>query len=399
MNERVKSPPSVEARLSPDLLDAVVAIPIHNEREHIVDCLGALAAQTGIAPDRYGLLLFLNNCSDGTAEAISSFAPLPFPLRVLDVHHQEATAGWARRCAMDAAAEWLEESGSGDGTLMTTDADSRVGSDWIKRNLAHIAAGADAVAGRISLDPADAALLPASLHARGRLEGEYEALLTEIGARLDVEPGNPWPCHWTRSGATLAVRLPVYRAVGGMPALAHGEDRAFVSAVREQDFVVRHAPDIEVVTSGRLVGRATGGAADTMKLRCEVPDSPCDDRLEPMHRAVARMLWRRRIRHLHAAGRLARDPSWAPLLGVPRSEAERISRLAFFGQVHAAIEAASPRLRYKPVTPSQLPGQIRRAKLLLAALHRVHLRSAEHRAGRLRFGLGAAIARSRPKLP
>ena len=174
--------------------------------------------------------------------------------------------------------------------------------------------GADAVAGRISLEPHEAALLPTLLHARGRLEAEYEAILTEIGARLDPEPGNPWPCHWSKSGATLAVRLPAYRAVGGMPDQPNGEDRAFVDAIRARDLVVRHDPAIEIVTSGRLDGPARFAAvADTMRLRCNVPDSPCDDRLERLHAAVARSLWRRRMRRLHWDGRIAATILWAPL--------------------------------------------------------------------------------------
>ena len=71
-----------------------------------------------------------------------------------------------------------------------------------------------------------------------------------------------------------------------MPALINGEDRAFTSAVRQAGFIVRHAIDIEVVTSGRLEGRAAGGCADTMRLRCEIPDSPCDERLERFDRAL-----------------------------------------------------------------------------------------------------------------
>ncbi len=348
---------------------AVVALPACNERERIAACLTSLIEQDGVPIGSYGLLVFLNNCTDGTERIVGEWvANSPCPVRVIYEDHDGATAGWARRSAMEAAAGWLAEEGADDGVILTTDADSRVGPSWIADNLACVAAGADAVAGRIALDPFEASLLPPALHARGRLEGQYEALLTEIGARLDPEPWNPWPCHWTTSGATIAVRRTVYNRVGGMPALAVGEDRAFIAAVRRHDAFVRHAPHIEVVTSGRLVGRAPGGAADTMKLRCDVLDSPCDERLEPVRLAIKRVLWRRRLRLLHLEGRLSEVKRWARPLGFTPSEAVKLAAGAAFGEVFTAIEAASPVLAFRPLRPAELPAQIRWARYALDAL-------------------------------
>ena len=354
---------------APAPLRAIVAIPVCNEAERIGACLRALDRQVDVPANRLGIVLFLNNCTDGTGAVVAGLAAhSPHRVRVVERTFAGASAGWARREAMEAAADWLEEAGARDGAILTTDADSRVAEDWVARNLAALAGGADAVAGRIVLDPEDAARLPDALHARGRLESAYEALLTEIGARLDPDPHDPWPCHWTASGATLAVRLAAYRAVGGMPALPLGEDRAFVAYLRARNARVRHAPDITIVTSGRLEGRAQGGAADTMRLRCAMPECPCDERLETLPRAVFRYAWRRRIRRLHARGRLARTGLWAPLLGIARDAAREIAGLPSLGQALAAIEAASPRLDYHPLTPRQLVPQIARARVLVAVL-------------------------------
>ena len=346
----------------------VVAIPVRNEGDRIVSCLSALAAQVGLELGCFGIVLFANNCTDNTCELVRAFLPLPWPLRLIEKTDPAASAGWARRVAMDAAAEWLSEGGHSEGVLLTTDADSRVGSDWVARNLACIVNGADAVAGRICLEPHEAALLPPSLHARGQLEARYEAILTEIGARLDPEPGNPWPCHWSKSGATLAVRLSAYRAVGGMPIQPAGEDHAFVDAIRAHDLVVRHDPAIEVVTSGRLDGRAVGGVADTIRLRCDVPDSPCDDRLERALTFVIRCLWRRTLRRLHVSGRLRATWWWATFLAIPQQKAMRIVQTPFAGQALAAIEKASPRFAYCPLCPAALPSQIAIGRLLLRGL-------------------------------
>ena len=225
-------------------LRAVVAIPVRNERDRINACLQALAVQVGLASGSFGIVLFANNCTDDTCDLIRAFSAMPWPIRLIERTDSGASAGWARRIAMEAAADWLVDGGHADGIILTTDADSCVGSDWVARNLARIDEGADAVAGRISLDPHEAALLPERLHARGRLEAEYETILTEIAARLDPEPGNPWPCHWSKSGATLAVRMSAYTAAGGMPDMPSGEDRAFVDAIRARDLTVRHDPAI-----------------------------------------------------------------------------------------------------------------------------------------------------------
>ena len=333
---------------------AVVAIPVYNEEERIGACLSALAEQSGLEVDQLGILLFLNNCTDRTVSTVGAEA-IPFPLRVIERTNPQASAGWARRCAMEEAAAWLRSGGRNDGVLLTTDADSRVGADWVAQNLAALDAGASAVAGRLALDADDAARLPAALHSRGQRESAYEAMLTEICARLDPEPGNPWPCHWSKSGATIAVTLEAYELVGGMPAQPTGEDHAFIDAVSAHDLIVRHDPGIVVITSGRLEGRATGGVADTIRLRCEVPESPCDERLEPVLRVVMRRRLRRKLRRMWELQGLRETGKWAPQLEISDVLARQIATASFFGEAHAAIQASSPRLRYEPLRPLARP--------------------------------------------
>ncbi len=329
---------------------AIVAIPVRDERDRIAACLRALDAQEDVPRGGFGIILFLNNCVDDTETVVvETRASMAWPVRVVTQTFEAANAGWARRAAMEAAASWLREVGAEDGVILTTDADSRVDPCWLARNLRGIANGADAVAGRLALDPDDAAALPATLHARGRLESTYEALLTEIEARLVPEPGNPWPCHWTASGASLCVRLAAYARAGGMPALPLGEDRAFVAALRASGARVRHDPQIVVTTSGRVEGRARGGAADTIKLRCDIPDSPCDPRLEP----VARMLWRLTLTRRGPARDLSL-PRRAPFL-------DRALNGARVDQLDLDRPAT-------PLRPSELPVQIRLARLVVVVL-------------------------------
>jgi GT2 family glycosyltransferase len=373
----------------------VIAVPVRNEVDRIGACLHALAVQEEIEPEALGIILFLNNCTDGTTEAVAELTlVLRVQVRVIEREFAGAHAGWARREAMEAAAAWLDESldeeTAPEGVILTTDADSRVPPDWVARNLAALAQGADAVAGTIALDAAEAACLPEALHARGRLEGAYEAALIALEAQIDPIAHDPWPRHATRSGASLAVRLSAYRAAGGMPAILLGEDRAFVAALLAADARVRHAPDIVVVTSGRLDGRAPGGAADTMRRRCEVPEGPCDPRLEPLWSALFRFAWQRRLRRLHAAGRLDRTGLWAPWLQIGADAARRIAALPTLGARLAAIEAESPLLSARPLRPCALPRHIRGAQVLLAGL--------QYGAQALRILRGLSPRKPRPTL-
>lgn len=348
----------------PHLL-AVVAVPVRNEAERIAACLRAIDAQTDILAGSLGVVLFLNNCTDGTEAIVADLVPsLSVPVRVLTEDFAGAHAGWARRRAMDAAASWLGGSG---GVILSTDADSRVPPNWVARTLAAVAAGADAVAGRVELDVEEGKLLPASLHARGRLEDIYDALITEAEARIDPDPHDPWPCHRTTIGATLAVTRDAYLAVGGMPEIPLGEDGAFIARLIAHGKRVRHDPEICVTISARLTGRAPGGVADTIRSRCEEPDALCDARMEVFSRCVRRYLWRSRFRRMHGAGTLLRDTSWAEWLGITPGEAARIAALPL-GHAIAEAEKASPRLAYRPIGPRQLPGQIRLARLGLVAI-------------------------------
>ena len=113
---------------------AIVAIPACNEAARIEACLAALATQRDgygdpVADGAFEILVFANNCTDATAEAARSFAAVcPHPVVVIceTLAPEHANAGWARKRAMDLAAERLREAGHHDGMLLTTDADSCV---------------------------------------------------------------------------------------------------------------------------------------------------------------------------------------------------------------------------------------------------------------------------------
>ena len=363
----------------------VVAIPVRDEEQRLPACLSALAGQHDrrgrpVAPESFGIVVFANNCRDRSADLARSLGgQFSLPLRVVEASlpPTKAHAGSARRRAMDVAEAWLGEERGRDSVIMTTDADSRVPADWIATNLAAIDAGTDAVLGDIALDE-EGDLLPPALHRRGELESAYEALLTELSALLDPLDYNPWPHHATISAASIAITRDAYLAVGGLPRVPLGEDKALVAELVRLDRKIRFCPEIRVITSGRVEGRAPGGVADTLRLRSKDPDAFCDELVEPFRVAIKRAKWRGRLRWLRRAGKLVGNGAWARELGIPASAAQRICQAPSFGSAWSAVEYKSPLFLRRLLKPAELPDQISGARRALARLRKGALAMREH---------------------
>jgi hypothetical protein len=353
----------------------VVAIPVRNEEERLPACLRALARQRDrsgqpIPPARVRVVLFANNCTDGSASLARKLGDgLSLDVRVVEARLPPAIAhaGSARRAAMDLAEAWLVEAGGSDGVILATDADSQVAPNWIAENLAAFAAGAEAVLGRINLDD-EGDQLPEALHRRGALEDTYEKLLTELSWLLDPLEHDPWPHHATISGASLGVTRAAYCRVGRLPRVPLGEDKALVGLLSRHDVRIRHCPTAHVITSGRTDGRAPGGVADTLAIRSKEPDAFCDEALEPFLSAFARAAWRGRLRGLHGAGRLALDQDWPEKLGISPREVDALVQEPAFGAIWAAIELRSPLFARRLLRPAELPEQISIARRWIAHL-------------------------------
>ncbi len=243
--------------------------------------------------------------------------------------------------------------------ILTTDADSRAPSNWIVGNLLAIDAGADAVLGRMALDK-DSRSLPESLQRRGALESEYEALPTEcrgVGPRL----AQPVAASFHDFGGERGGRARKPRG-GSIPRVPLGEDKALVAELLSQDARVRFDSAIEVITSARTEGRATGGVADTLRLRTERPNFFCDEVLEPYGVAERRAHWRGRLRRLWAAQGASAIRALIEELAIPAIEAERLANKQAFGAAWAIAERSSPFLRRQLLRPSNLPREIAAAR-------------------------------------
>jgi GT2 family glycosyltransferase len=361
---------------------SVVAIPAHNEASYIEGCLAALALQrdeVGAPIERgsFEVLILANNCSDETAAVARQAArSIPHPVNVVeeDMIGARMNAGWARKRAMDLAAVRLADAAPIHGLILTTDADSRVAPTWFAATLRELAKGVDCVAGYIDAIPDEYVPLGLDFMARGRLEDSYLRYLAEISALCDPRPHDPWPNHRVSSGASLAVTLAAYSAIGGLPPRAVGEDSALTDTLARAGFKVRHSMDVCVSTSCRLDGRATGGAADTMRHRHAVPDAPCDEEIETALKATRRALYKRFLRERWMGKPAAR--AWPAGLAASKDIAGSFdgSGSGLFEDAWDTACGRSLNLQKGPLLrPSDLPHQIAVAKMILRQLWRVRL--------------------------
>ena len=362
---------------------AIVAIPAHNEAERIGDCLASLAVQRDqagkpVPSGTFEVLVFANNCSDATAEIARSYAEtVPYRLHVIEdrLPPQGAHAGGARKIAMDRAAGLLAAGRRHDGVILTTDADSRAQPLWISSNLAALAKGVDAVAGYIDADAMENVALGAGFLRRGRLEDAFLSHVAEVYAILDPRPHDPWPNHRVHSGASFALTLEAYKAIGGLPCRALGEDAALAHALESAGFLVRHSMTACIVTSCRFDSRAPGGAGDTMRMRHSDLDAVCDDDLEPVEGLFRRARVKGLLRRLHHVGRLAETRAWRHRLGLDRHRALTAVRERAelpFAHLWEFVEANSPTLRRtRPLRPSDLLRETQKAERLLRRLRRL----------------------------
>lgn len=241
-------------------VDVLVAIPANDESTSIGGCLAAVlealrAAQRSGAVRGALMAVAAHRCQDDTAALAREALAGQQVARALVVEDLESgTVGGVRhRLVTLARGSWPGEWPSRR-WLFSTDADSRVPADWVVGTLGHAAtSGAVAVAGLVELD--------------GWVAGQAARRAYADIVQSGMSGAGTGPAaHAHAYAANLAVRLDAYDAVGGFPAVAHGEDRVLLERLRAASWPVAAPADPVVRTSARMPGRARGGLG-TLLLR------------------------------------------------------------------------------------------------------------------------------------
>ncbi|HEY5196871.1 MAG TPA: glucosyl-3-phosphoglycerate synthase [Solirubrobacteraceae bacterium] len=240
-------------------LRACVVVPAHDEEDLIVGCLGALAAQCGVDPAAYEVIVVVDACTDATGALARQAAAALRPMRMHVREGPGRGAGAARRLGMDLASARLHALGRGDGLIASTDADSTVAPDWLATQLAAVAGGARAIGGRVELFATDAArLMPGVLERRAARAAVREAATRRDGERVSE--------HWQFSGASMSLTAATYVEIGGLDPTVALEDEGLERSLQRFGVPIDRRLDVRVATSGRLRGRAARGLAHDLAL-------------------------------------------------------------------------------------------------------------------------------------
>jgi len=221
-----------------------VVVPARDEEDLVGRCLRSIegARQESLVPT--SLVVVLDACTDGTAAAVADVAGPDVQVVVTDA----ANVGAARALGVSHALVGLDLDPT-EVLLACTDADSEVPPWWLTELVRLADEGADVVVGTVRPDPAD--LDPDDLDA-------WSA--TRVAGRPNGH------VH----GANLAVRVSSYVRAGGFPRRTEHEDVTLVASLRATGARVVPSDTVDVLTSGRRVGRTPGGYAGYLRERFPV---------------------------------------------------------------------------------------------------------------------------------
>ena len=217
----------------------VVVVPACNEQDLIGGCLDAVDVAVRHLHDvRPAIdvesLVVLDACNDQTAARVLAHpgvGAVTCNLRCVGAARALAVAHMLDRVARPGTV-WIA----------STDADSRVPSDWLTTMLGFADDEVDLVLGTVLPDDLPTAALNRWLQRHLLVDG-----------------------HPHVHGANLGIRADTYQAIGGFNPLSVGEDVALATRAVEAGAMIARTAAIPVVTSARLRGRVAGGFAAYLK--------------------------------------------------------------------------------------------------------------------------------------
>ncbi|WP_162236598.1 MULTISPECIES: glycosyltransferase [unclassified Sphingomonas] len=237
------------------MIAIAICIPVQNEEEELPKLFDALDALGWNGRDSLNICLMLDGCVDASADiALAYQGRSKHRVTIKQEERPSGNVGIARHRAMKLG---LRALGIGEGLLLSTDADSTPGSDWLSAML-NALHRADVVVGKIVRVEGSANLL------QNRVEAYYDRMAV-LRRRLDPVPWEAASVHHHVGGANIGIRAEVYRSLGGFAPLPNGEDARLIDDAARAGFRVRRDAACIVHTSARHVGRASGGLADVLR--------------------------------------------------------------------------------------------------------------------------------------
>lgn len=229
-----------------------ICVPARDEAASIAGCLRAIGRAAAGVRQPVTVVVVADACSDDTAER-ARHAAVALGLRVRVLPVRARAVGRARAAGM---ASLIDELGSQHSWLASTDADSQVPAGWLAGQLRHARAGAELVAGTVTV--AD-------------WSGHLPALRARVIAEYARRAGHP---HGHVHGANLGFTAAGYLAAGGFAPVAAHEDVLLVRTASRLGLPVCWAEDIPVITSARLLARAPDGFAHYLAGQRRLVSSP-----------------------------------------------------------------------------------------------------------------------------
>lgn len=220
-----------------------VLIPARNEEALLPRCLQSVLLSARLLPPGVttDIIVAADCCNDATERIASQLLRgngivLPVAAGNVGAARAEAARAALKRSGVPAAQCWLAN----------TDADCEVPETWLLRQLGLAQQGCAAVAGIVDVD----------------CFTEHLAIVEDRfrSSYLTYEDGTHPHVH----GANLGVRVDVYLQAGGWAALETAEDHDLWGRLRAVSPLCLSDTGLQVVTSGRRVGRAPLGFAGAL---------------------------------------------------------------------------------------------------------------------------------------
>ena len=209
-----------------------VVIPAHDEEQYIGACLESVRRAMR-CPRLHGepvaVVVVLDSCTDQTGSIARRWGARTATVAARNVGVARAHGA---QVALEAGARWLA----------FTDADTRVGPEWLSAQLAQ---RSDAVCGTIEVCDWD----------------DYGAALRQHHADHYQDADGHRHIH----GANLGVTADAYERAGGFQPLCSSEDVALVEALRGRGASIAWSAAPRVITSARRHYRAPGGFGETLE--------------------------------------------------------------------------------------------------------------------------------------